>query len=81
MNDLLETVPLNHFKCTLIAAQLVIMSGFMTSFEPQDNYFLLVYHNSPPSSPDRVFRLWTMTNMSSMPIPSSRKGITAWAAE
>ncbi len=46
MNDLLETVPLNHFKCTLIAAQLVIMSGFMTSFEPQDNYFLLVYHDS-----------------------------------
>ena len=22
------------------------MSGFMTSFEPQDNYFLLVYHDS-----------------------------------
>ena len=45
MNDLLEKVPLNHFKCTLIEAQLVIMSGFTTSFEPQDNYFLLVYHD------------------------------------
>ena len=46
MNDLLEKVSLDHFKCTLIEAQLVIMSGFTTSFEPQDNYFLLVYHDT-----------------------------------
>ena len=30
---------------------------------------------------DKVFRHWMMTNMSSMPIPSIRKGMTVWAGE
>ena len=28
-----------------------------------------------------VFRHWMMTNMSSIPIPSIRKGMTVWAGE
>ena len=33
-----------------------------------------------PMLPESVLKHWTMTNISSIPMPRSRKGITVWAA-